>query len=209
MTIRLAKCCQPVHPRTHGEHGVEMPNLPVYYRFIPARTGNTLIQHVTAADEGGSSPHARGTRPAAKRTGCFPRFIPARTGNTAVTGSRRRPPAVHPRTHGEHGNQQHHLPASAAVHPRTHGEHAPPQSLMICKTGSSPHARGTRGKESGAGVVQRFIPARTGNTRRQFNAVKDEQVHPRTHGEHWASIHQASCPTGSSPHARGTRRIRA
>ena len=93
-----------------------------YYRFIPARAGNTH-RFVLAADcravhprsrgehhnvpklgfsHGGSSPLARGTRDQdAARHGAM-RFIPARAGNTRVVPVVRLVEPVHPRSRGEH-----------------------------------------------------------------------------------------------------------
>ena len=132
-----------VHPRSHGDHPLNLFN---------------------ARAKVGSSPLARGTR--RHRLGGIddPRFIPARTGNTAPgrTAPDTRP--VHPRSHGEHpphsppsvmlfgssplalGTRPRHrlqhakgrfIPArtgntvsperrsrAGTVHPRSHGEHS-------------------------------------------------------------------------------------
>ena len=118
------------------------------HRFIPARAGNTPtsalcqvsptvhprsrgehFRRTTASQSPtGSSPLARGTRPAASAEQVEYRFIPARAGNT----SPRAP----------------HTPRSA-VHPRSRGEHSIRSPAPAPPAGSSPLARGTR-RERGA-----------------------------------------------------------
>ena len=132
-------------------------------RFIPARAGNTLSRsairrsapvHPRSRGEHtgvvtpwqcpcGSSPLARGTRiepvaPADRR-----RFIPARAGNTPDA-----PPA----------------PPPPAVHPRSRGEHAGCLLMGYGADGSSPLARGTPMDVISGNARTRFIPARAGNT---------------------------------------------
>ena len=77
--------CAAVHPRSRGEHNLRMA--PVY------------TVH-------GSSPLARGTRLDRGRDLVWPRFIPARAGNTPrmVASTAARP--VHPRSRGEHEEDQ-------------------------------------------------------------------------------------------------------
>ena len=92
----------------------------------------------------GSSPHARGTRrPHAAR---LPRrrIIPACAGNTCAAGRATPWPRDHPRMRGEH--------------PSTHA--VPPPS-----GGSSPHARGTHGRDARGRGGSGIIPACAGNTR--------------------------------------------
>jgi len=131
-----------VHPRTRGEHS--------------ART-------FRISSGCGSSPHARGTREAARTFYGMARFIPARAGNT------HRPP-----------NRQSLQP----VHPRTRGEHYCTERGWDMDNGSSPHARGTRGSTWSIKGVWWFIPARAGNTSRRLRRGSTTPVHPRTRGEH-------------------------
>ena len=172
-----------VHPRTHGEHYLKTdkdgqgrgssphargtPNSSfarfALYRFIPARTGNTFSQcsqarrrsvhprthgeHLILTHRGfgadGSSPHARGTLSPIPDGTVNERFIPARTGNTMERSC---------------------FPIDTSVHARTHGEHYSSLSVEFCLFGSSPHARGTHEDSHEVVEVNRFIPARTGNT---------------------------------------------
>ena len=213
-------------------------------RFIPAGAGNTQYrtrhareapvhprgrgEHVGArgfaAEEGGSSPRARGTRPVEPAAGGIDRFIPAGAGNTPSRASRRGDRSVHPRGRGEHvyritnnvlmagssprargTRQRRHSPsAERTVHPRGRGEHFDVVQRGYKVTGSSPRARGTRaGNQSGCDL-RRFIPAGAGNTLEHSERRCIIEVHPRGRGEHVAGLSRRRTPTGSSPRARGT-----
>ena len=152
-----------VHPRSRGEHPVE-------------------VAHDAGVD--GSSPLARGTRDLDRHVGSDDRFIPARAGNTPPPVPRAPPPAVHP---------------------RSRGEHFAPATTTGDTTGSSPLARGTRLKAARVPRAVRFIPARAGNTRRPPIASTRRAVHPRSRGEHRARARRTARIDGSSPLARGTR----
>jgi len=154
----------------------------------------------------------------------FLRFIPARAGNTWLLRKLRTPTAVHPRTRGEHVDQdqvfavlRRFIPARAgntkshtmpcvliAVHPRTRGEHADVLNDPAIDDGSSPHARGTLEHHPRQSVHSRFIPARAGNTRHERGRHATVAVHPRTRGEHEMQVPRTGENDGSSPHARGT-----
>ena len=175
-----------------------------YGRFIPARAGNTRGRTSAAgggavhprsrgehfdgtaavAPGGGSSPLARGTRPRIGNRTANPRFIPARAGNTRRVGVAGRGAPVHPRSRGEHGGVVHHVTSAS---------------------GSSPLARGTRGRPLAGGGGGRFIPARAGNTADPENIRLYLPVHPRSRGEHWFSVRLLGQFNGSSPLARGTQ----
>ena len=213
----------PVHPRSRGEHPV--PSLwfriphgssPLArgtrgrqrhssqrHRFIPARAGNTprararaSIASVHPRSRGehgrpedlikvptGSSPLARGTRPCGLPSLIPSRFIPARAGNT---GSRCK------------------SDRDTAVHPRSRGEHAGSMRWDAVKAGSSPLARGTHRGVSRMYAVNRFIPARAGNTDGLGSPVMAAAVHPRSRGEHRFGWCVGWLVGGSSPLARGT-----
>ena len=213
----------PVHPRSRGEHlhpaqerSVEGGSSPLARgtlveaaldagvdRFIPARAGNTSRsrrsrcgqsvhprsrgEHIeipsSNVDRTGSSPLARGTRNGNRGVPRSARFIPARAGNTARPSKGR---------------------CSCTVHPRSRGEHsvAHPESLQWC--GSSPLARGTLAAGDERREVDRFIPARAGNTVGVPARVRVAAVHPRSRGEHMLSRRCLRMRPGSSPLARGT-----
>ena len=172
-------------------------------RFIPARAGNTAGISVTASSStvhprsrgehsrpapgypwgAGSSPLARGTPGTDVPGHNTNRFIPARAGNTRQVRRQRYDSAVHPRSRGEHGLSPH-------PHPM--------------RPGSSPLARGTRVRCAARDTIQRFIPARAGNTDSPRIHTLCDPVHPRSRGEHdFPDIDGFHAP-GSSPLARGT-----
>ena len=76
------------------------------------------------------------------------------------------------------------------------------------KLGSSPHARGTLGGLLGVATAHRFIPACAGNARLSADRRARRSVHPRMRGERATRAGTTGAARGSSPHARGTRRIR-
>ena len=196
-------------------------------RFIPARAGNTgwggtgaagsavhprsRGEHSTAAALGleltGSSPLARGTPHARRRQRRCLRFIPARAGNTcplvpahcAASGSSplARGTLLRPR---RWPGARRFIPARAGNTPGDGGRAG-------VDDGSSPLARGTRAVADGGGVPRRFIPARAGNTRPSILRVVRGPVHPRSRGEHLHDLRGAEVGIGSSPLARGTRRL--
>ena len=214
----------PVHPRSRGEHlspsppchreygssplarGTLSPSPPCHreIRFIPARAGNTCPwrrssryppvhprsrgEHWVRVDPRGcghgSSPLARGTR-LDRGSGRIPRrFIPARAGNTR------------PSTRS---------PDVFTVHPRSRGEHAAKRANKGFTVGSSPLARGTLVLHHPRPVVERFIPARAGNTQRSLRLPAPAAVHPRSRGEHLTYQLGSEVNDGSSPLARGTQ----
>ncbi|MCP1683093.1 hypothetical protein J2T29_002409 [Kerstersia gyiorum] len=71
----------PVHPRMRGEHNAAQVAMP---------------------QQGGSSPHARGTRADRREGRSKRRFIPACAGNTQTWSGRGSSAPVHPRMRGEH-----------------------------------------------------------------------------------------------------------
>ena len=70
--------------------------------------------------------------------------------------------------------------------------------------GSSPLARGTLMRSPFYLILQRFIPARAGNTSCIFFVRAFQPVHPRSRGEHRIRSICARPNAGSSPLARGT-----
>ena len=215
-----------VHPRSRGEHPLD-PQRPHHstgssplargtrflephphrrHRFIPARAGNTCHhaapprspsvhprsrgEHTESADlvrlALGSSPLARGT-PAPDRGDLEAhRFIPARAGNTTRAAM---------------------YASAVTVHPRSRGEHVASRTGVGFPDGSSPLARGTRGRKRWSPGDWRFIPARAGNTKITRGGGRSDTVHPRSRGEHSMFRPVKRRTAGSSPLARGTRRF--
>ena len=132
----------------------------------------------------GSSPHARGTRRSRPAPAYRPRFIPACAGNASG----------HPRSH-----------QARPVHPRMRGERVLRLRIMYRYVGSSPHARGTLLGVTGPSCRPRFIPACAGNARPCLGYSLRLSVHPRMRGERQSTCWTLPKWSGSSPHARGTR----
>ena len=136
----------------------------------------------------GSSPHARGTPPG-HQDGSLPgRFIPACAGNADAVRIHQAQPPVHPRMRGE----------------RSGSTGAPPPP-----GGSSPHARGTLTGPRPEPPLPRFIPACAGNALPPCGLRLSSPVHPRMRGERRPLSDDVQVNPGSSPHARGTRRMAA
>ena len=179
-----------------------------HVRFIPARAGNTAFPclpryagtvHPRAGGEHsrasccaaawvGSSPRGRGTHDTLETVDDPPRFIPARAGNT----------------HNAKGIRH-----ASPVHPRAGGEHVWNATRTAGISGSSPRGRGTRLCDRGRRGVERFIPARAGNTGFGRASHPHRPVHPRAGGEHGGKVQLPDVPYGSSPRGRGTRQPRA
>ena len=175
----------------------------MHRRFIPAGAGNTSVprepgipstvhprrrgEHIDGVNYSicfaGSSPQARGTLIYRGHRLQRQRFIPAGAGNTL-------PPCS--------------FDNLSTVHPRRRGEHMIKVSDELLDDGSSPQARGTHSARDPDNLIERFIPAGAGNTRRSARIV--DEVHPRRRGEHLSSERRKQGGYGSSPQARGTRR---
>ena len=91
----------------------------------------------------GSSPHTRGTVASTWICEVAFRFIPAHAGNSPRLSV---------------------FINSAPVHPRTRGEQTYLAVRRQCKTGSSPHTRGTGEITLTCTCYDRFIPAHAGNS---------------------------------------------
>ena len=81
------------------------------------------------------------------------------------------------------------------------------QMCHFSVSGSSPLARGTRGRGYPPWSCLRLIPARAGNTHAPMTRQRSHTAHPRSRGEHTVSVEPPSQTGGSSPLARGTRLI--
>ena len=134
----------------------------------------------------GSSPLARGLRGAWLSASSLRRIIPARAGFTPTRMTSSSPPWDHPRSRGVY------LPMSPC---RDGGG------------GSSPLARGLRSSATPSRLGPRIIPARAGftpGTRRRTGPRPD---HPRSRGVYAAVGSRPRAAPGSSPLARGLRKI--
>ena len=134
----------------------------------------------------GSSPLARGLRRRTLLGEPHPRIIPARAGFTGT----RRPRAGRPRDH-----------------PRSRGVYVTRVTGNAPAEGSSPLARGLH-QCLGVGVDDvGIIPARAGFTGRSTRCPSGRRDHPRSRGVYGPSGPWRTCPAGSSPLARGLRRL--
>ena len=135
----------------------------------------------------GSSPHVRGTQChtviAILNTG----IIPACAGNTS--------------RHAAHGS-------ACRDHPRMCGEHVWPGVIGLPHRGSSPHVRGTQASVSGVCGRSGIIPACAGNTALLSRSSRSRRDHPRMCGEHELLSTVVQSAQGSSPHVRGTLKVR-
>ena len=112
------------------------------------------------------------------------RFIPARAGNTLLRFA---------------------SCVRGPVHPRAGGEHVSISVRCVSACGSSPRGRGTREIAERLRALDRFIPARAGNTRSNAACSTTLSVHPRAGGEHGSLSGCPGSAVGSSPRGRGTR----
>ena len=77
-------------------------------------------------------------------------------------------------------------------------------SELVHNGGSSPRVRGTPEYPSNRERLERFIPARAGNTRSLSGVEGVIPVHPRACGEHKTLGETVNPLNGSSPRVRGT-----
>ena len=150
----------------------------------PRSRGEHTSPSAAASASFGSSPLARGTLAFIVIMPFLVRLIPARAGNTSGSGACVRGSTAHPRSRGEHGT---------------------PHLIHVLDFGSSPLARGTQKPPRNLQRLPRLIPARAGNTVPECRAARRVPAHPRSRGEHKATMLVAAAHTGSSPLARGTR----
>ncbi len=130
------------HPRSRGEH-----------------MGTRSVARLPR----GSSPLARGARPAKFHLGGRNRIIPARAGSTRVCAS---------------------SDAERKDHPRSRGEHDWQRLRAAIPGGSSPLARGALPERRMPCGMFGIIPARAGSTDFAFSELLRGQDHPRSRGEH-------------------------
>ena len=160
-------------------------------RIIPARAGFThgwtsatargwdhprsrgVYRRLGASRTGipGSSPLARGLPSGNPRSGGHPGIIPARAGFTRHSTGRRSPPPDHPRSRGVY----------------EYGSGRPARSR-----GSSPLARGLRGRRRLSLWCAGIIPARAGFTSHRVAYTTAGRDHPRSRGVYSYSRPQQS-----------------
>ena len=190
------------------------------------RGRGTQVPGLPGGDGGSVHPRAGGEHTPGNRSPetLKLRFIPARAGNTRRRRCPSRAPTVHPRAGGEHSSSADAWTPHTGSSPRGRGTHHDRNNVWATY-GSSPRGRGTRctyllaqsppvhpraGGEhrdmpqSVPRILERFIPARAGNTCRTSGALWRHSVHPRAGGEHTSSRRIPATVNGSSPRGRGT-----
>ena len=192
------------HPRSRGVYAERIRKTKFGTWIIPARAGFTPPAPTPARRSRdhprsrgvyrrnwypvgvapGSSPLARGLRPAAHAIGLAGRIIPARAGFT-----RRRIRRT----------------AGYGDHPRSRGVYARKIHRIATGRGSSPLARGLRRADRGNREGYRIIPARAGFTIVCPPLSPLAEDHPRSRGVYQANRALDAAPLGSSPLARGLR----
>ena len=92
-------------------------------------------------------------------------------------------------------------------HPRSRGVYVDGDTSKVDYTGSSPLARGLPGHVPHPLRPVRIIPARAGFTPDSGNEATAAGDHPRSRGVYAGKIPGAQMTYGSSPLARGLRRV--
>ena len=155
-------------------------------RAHPRMRGENSAPRIDGIKVNGSSPHARGKLSIPPEILEVIGLIPACAGKTSVTFSTLRAVRAHPRMRGENGCSE---------------------STRQIGSGSSPHARGKLKRCFRLFAAFRLIPACAGKTDASQNHGLHSQAHPRMRGENSPVTCQCSRTSGSSPHARGKRRV--
>ena len=143
---------------------------------------------VGAGGSHGSSPLARGLQLGPLLEKLALGIIPARAGFTARGSC---------------------APTGPADHPRSRGVYVVKRAKQGGGGGSSPLARGLRAEGALVQCPEGIIPARAGFTWADENLTPDGGDHPRSRGVYPASWSTSTDTTGSSPLARGLRRLMA
>ena len=130
------------------------------------------------------------------------RIIPARAGSTTSHRNGSRSSGDHPRSRGEHVEDWYGFSVVVGSSPLARGA-----LLRCCRSvpgcGSSPLARGARGRRRRRRSREGIIPARAGSTCPSRPSAERVADHPRSRGEHAQAPSGALKWAGSSPLARG------
>ena len=151
-------------------------------RAHPRSRGADPTYRPGIASSVGSSPLARGGQAWIGSAARYRGLIPARAGRTRGGSPRVGGRRAHPRSRGAD---------SLSVHARGVPE------------GSSPLARGGRGRHQGRDLPLGLIPARAGRTGREVACAELSGAHPRSRGADSTVIAVLDSEQGSSPLARG------
>ena len=153
----------------------------------PRSRGVYYAADAPAEDFDGSSPLARGLHTGGVGALHEPRIIPARAGFTPSSTASASAPSDHP---------------------RSRGVYTPPYQRKGPAAGSSPLARGLRRLRVRLRGRRRIIPARAGFTPSSTASASAPSDHPRSRGVYTPPYQRKGPAAGSSPLARGLRRLR-
>ena len=151
-------------------------------RDHPRSRGVYVCPNPSRASFTGSSPLARGLPGCVHPAGGQRRIIPARAGFTPARPS---PPSTTP------------------DHPRSRGVYDERTRIWMRVLGSSPLARGLRGRLQHRRHGHRIIPARAGFTGTTHGTELTRLDHPRSRGVYVGDTENLCDEIGSSPLARG------
>ena len=154
--------------------------------IIPARAGFTRRPKLRRRTHYGSSPLARGLPNQPTNQPMERRIIPARAGFTIPCFG---------------------YPKLSPDHPRSRGVYPPRWRSRGRSGGSSPLARGLRACRLPISSRPRIIPARAGFTATAAPTTAWAPDHPRSRGVYWLNRLIGWVISGSSPLARGLRRV--
>ncbi len=215
-------------PRARGTLRIMRPRR-LIRRFIPASAGNACAP---ARGRCGRAVHPRergerGRLDADRQAGHRARFIPASAGNAKCHEFRLGYWSVHPRERGERSDYSRLEKASGGSSPRARGTrrshghgrevrrfipasagNAEQYVLSVSFPSAHPRERGERSPSACApSSAARFIPASAGNAPSASYRGRAVSVHPRERGERATPCCCCVPCSGSSPRARGTRRL--
>ena len=173
------------HPRIRGEHEYTQTGIAYIDGIIPAYAGNTTAVSNCENAVTGSSPHTRGTR--------SPRLSAAERCWD------------HPRIRGEHAGAVDQRPDQLGIIPAYAGNTWTGCAIKYLWRGSSPHTRGTRTSYQQGLAAYRDHPRIRGEHDEPVQAaLPDLGIIPAYAGNTEHPDARMKCPTGSSPHTRGT-----
>ncbi len=151
-------------------------------RAHPRSRGEHSIDFVRRGSNFGSSPLTRGARSGIWQKPRRRWLIPAHAGSTPMN----------------RGGVSY-----ATAHPRSRGEHPALQGTYAASSGSSPLTRGAPCWSARLAKRWGLIPAHAGSTNWPSCLGKLSGAHPRSRGEHTASLVCVEAGDGSSPLTRG------
>ena len=155
-------------------------------RAHPRSRGDHSYEKLFAPARQGSSPLARGPLHDVLSPPNGVGLIPARAGTTLLPFP---------------------CEAGGGAHPRSRGDHIRAKKVRPADSGSSPLARGPQRRMGKRKHGRGLIPARAGTTVPCQGTTETRRAHPRSRGDHLIMRIAGRWERGSSPLARGPRRV--